>query len=197
MSHPFRVLYFGRARTIRQWHRELEHPVRQPRGPSETVANAYRSAETACVRTGLSPRWGFLVSRHFSHGLRRGLHSYAAARLKAWIVIPLRRRGSGSHAHAESAAPRKTGVFSRPAKVMSFHECCRALLDWRVGPNPPGRGVRGYGGGDAGMAEAVSFVVEVSSTGMRTDCANPPGRGARGYVGVAMVGWVQRTTMPA
>ena len=33
------------------------------------------------VRVILSPRWGLSVSR-FPHGLRRGLHSYAALRLK-------------------------------------------------------------------------------------------------------------------
>jgi hypothetical protein len=36
---------------------------------------------SGCVGTILSPRWGLSVSR-FSHGLRRGLHSYAALRLK-------------------------------------------------------------------------------------------------------------------
>jgi hypothetical protein len=34
-----------------------------------------------CVGIILSPRWGLSVSR-FPHGLRRGLHSYAASRLK-------------------------------------------------------------------------------------------------------------------
>ena len=33
------------------------------------------------VRVVLSPRWGLSVSR-FPHGLRHGLHSYAALRLK-------------------------------------------------------------------------------------------------------------------
>jgi hypothetical protein len=44
---------------------------------------------------------------HFTHGLRRGLHSYAASRLKIWSVTPPRRRNSSSHAHAEATAPRK------------------------------------------------------------------------------------------
>ncbi len=33
-------------------------------------------------RTDLSPRWGFAMF-HFSHGLRSGLHSFAASRLRA------------------------------------------------------------------------------------------------------------------
>ncbi len=37
-------------------------------------------AESVCEKL-LSPRWGLLVSA-FPHGLRRGLHSYAATRLK-------------------------------------------------------------------------------------------------------------------
>src|ERR1019366_1259913 len=38
----------------------------------------------------------------FTHGLRRGLHSYAASRLKIWSVTPPRRRNSSSHAHTEA-----------------------------------------------------------------------------------------------
>jgi hypothetical protein len=33
------------------------------------------------VTTSLSPLWGSFISRLFTHGLRRGLHSFAALRL--------------------------------------------------------------------------------------------------------------------
>ena len=39
---------------------------------------------TVCVRTGLSPRWGLCLLPTFPHGLRRGLHSFAASRLRAY-----------------------------------------------------------------------------------------------------------------
>jgi hypothetical protein len=44
----------------------------------------------------------------FTHGLRRGLHSYAASRLKIWSVTPPRRRNSSSHAHTEALGVRTT-----------------------------------------------------------------------------------------
>jgi hypothetical protein len=46
----------------------------------------------------LSPRWGLSIS-HFPHGLRRGLHSYAAARLTycAWSTGTPKIRSSHSH----------------------------------------------------------------------------------------------------
>jgi hypothetical protein len=56
-----------------------------------------------------------LLVSHFSHGLRRGLHSYAASRLKIWSVTPPRRRNSSSHAHTEATAPRKIA-----SKIESF-----------------------------------------------------------------------------
>jgi hypothetical protein len=54
------------------------------------------------VRVVLSPRWGLSVS-HFPHGLRRGLHSYAALRLKLGLTC---RRNSSSRAHAFGAEAR-------------------------------------------------------------------------------------------
>jgi hypothetical protein len=36
-----------------------------------------------CVRTILSPRWGLLLYHFFTQGLRPGLHSFAASRLKS------------------------------------------------------------------------------------------------------------------
>jgi len=35
-----------------------------------------------CQRTTLSPGWGSLFSHFLTHGLRRGLRSYAASRLR-------------------------------------------------------------------------------------------------------------------
>ena len=34
------------------------------------------------VRTPLAPRWGWFIFHHLTHGLRRGLYSFAASRLE-------------------------------------------------------------------------------------------------------------------
>ena len=75
--------------------------------PPYSFEGGYRSAGSVCVRTALSPRWGWSVST-FPHGSRRGLHSYAASRLKTRGPVPPRRRNSSSHAHTGSAAPTKS-----------------------------------------------------------------------------------------